>query len=67
MVTCLLNKLVQLWHKHCGNNQPLSDFIHGPLHEMDTLSNTAWVAKNLTLDESWEKPSIIVLQKEHSN
>jgi hypothetical protein len=28
----------------------MPDWIEGPLHEMEPVSDTAWVAKNLRLD-----------------
>ena len=34
----------------CGNNQPISDWIHGPIQEMEQISDTALLIKNLRLD-----------------
>lgn len=33
--------------------KPFFDWIEGPLHEMEPVSDTAKVTKNLRLDKSW--------------
>lgn len=50
MVTCMQNVLVQSWHKAYGTNQPLFDWIWIPFHEIEPITNTAQVAKNLRVD-----------------
>ena len=42
--------LEQLWHKACGNSQPVSDLSLAPFPEMDLIPDAAWVAKILGLD-----------------
>lgn len=50
MVYWLQDMLVQCRQKACKNTQPISDFIEGLLQEMKSIPNTAWLTKNMTLD-----------------
>lgn len=61
--------LPQWCHKCHGSNQPTSNLTSGPLREMEPISNTAWMAKNLKLGRPGYRgqPNAIVLLKEHSN
>lgn len=45
MLSCLHETLVQYWHKSSKSNQPMSDWMLGPLHEREPMPDTAQVTK----------------------
>lgn len=40
MVACMQDALVQQWYKAYGTNNPISDWIEGPFHDTETISDT---------------------------
>lgn len=53
LVTCLRDMLIYWGHQCCVSHQPLSDWISGPLHELEPTPDKAQVAENLRLCTPW--------------